>query len=153
MTGRRLVYTAEIAQRILSELRGGRSLRAVCRDQGMPRHSTVRQWVTDDRQGFATLYRQVRKIATTGRPTLYTENIAERILAELSEGRALADVCRDPGMPSDATVRQWASENREGFAARYDRARQIGYDAMADEILEIVDDNRNDWIVRRKQDG
>jgi transposase-like protein len=70
MTGRRLVYTAEIAQRILRELTRGRSLRAVCRDQGMPPHSTVRQWVSDDREGFATRYRQARTIATPGRPTL-----------------------------------------------------------------------------------
>ncbi len=153
MTGRRLVYTAEIAQRILIELAGGRSLRAVCRDHGMPPHSTVRQWVSDDRDSFATRYRQAGTIATAGRPTLYTAKIAGRILDQLSGGRPLAQVCRDPGMPSHATVRQWEKENREGFAARYKRAREIGYHVMADEILAIADDSRNDRIVRRRSDG
>jgi hypothetical protein len=153
MTGRRLVYTAEIAQRILRELKRGRSLRAVCRDRGMPPHSTVRQWVSDDREGFATRYRQARSITTAGRPTLYTAKIADRIVAELSDGRPLAHVCRGPGMPSHATVRQWEKDNREGFAARYQRARELGYHAMADEIIDIADDNRNDLIVRRRSDG
>jgi transposase-like protein len=152
MTGRRLVYTAEIAQRLLSELTPGRSLRAVCREQGIP-HSTVRQWVSDDREGFATRYRQARTIASAGRPTLYTADIADRILDQLSDGRALAEVCRDPGMPSHPTVRQWEKDNREGFGPRYRTARQIGYDTMADEILEIADDSRRDWTARRKPDG
>jgi hypothetical protein len=52
MTRQRLTYTTEIAQRILDELRRGRSLRAVCGDAGTPPHGTVRQWVSDDREGF-----------------------------------------------------------------------------------------------------
>jgi hypothetical protein len=152
MTGRRFVYSAEIAHRILGGLSGGRSLRAVCREQGVP-HSTVRQWVSDDREGFATRYRQARTIAAAGRPTLYTADIAKRILEDLSDGRPLAHVCRDPGMPSHVTVRQWEKDDREGFAARYRRAREIGYDMMANEILAIADDSRGDRIVRRRSDG
>jgi hypothetical protein len=152
MTGLRLVYTAEIAQRILDDLSGGRSLRAVCRDQGVS-HSTVRQWVTDDREGFGTRYRQARTIATAGRPTLYTTEIADRILDQLSNGRPLSHVCRDPGMPSHATVRQWEKDNREGFTARYRWAREIGYHTMADEIIAIADDMRDDLIERRRPDG
>jgi hypothetical protein len=119
----------------------------------MPPHSTVRQWVSDDREGFATRYRQARTIATPGRPTLYTADIAGRILEELSGGRPLAQVCRGPGMPSHATVRQWEKDNREGFAARYKTARDIGYEIMADEIIDIADDTRRDWIERRRSDG
>ncbi len=89
----------------------------------------------------------------SGRPTLYTAEIADRILDELSGGRTLRDVSRDDGMPPHNTVRGWVIDDREGFAARYKRAREIGYDSMADEILEIADDGRNDWIVRRKDGG
>lgn len=152
MTGHRLVYTDVLAERILNELSGGRSLRAVCRQHGVP-HSTARQWVTDDREGFGTRYRQARAIATSGRPTLYTAYIADRILDQLSDGRPLAHVCRDPGMPSHATVRQWEKDNREGFTARYKLAREIGYHVMADEILAIADDTRDDLIERRRSDG
>jgi terminase small subunit-like protein len=41
-------YTAEIAQRILAELRRGRALRDVCGDAGMPSARTVHKWVNDD---------------------------------------------------------------------------------------------------------
>jgi hypothetical protein len=153
MTRQRLAYTTEIAQRIIDELRRGRSLRAVCGDAGMPPHSTVRQWVSDDREGFGERYRRVRRITEPGRPTVYRADIAERLLDELGRGRPLAIVCRDPGMPSEGTVRQWVKDNREGFAARYYLARALGLDAMGDEILRIADDPSVDWILRHHKDG
>lgn len=33
----------------------------------------------------------------------------------------------------------------EGFAAQYTRAREFGYQTMADELLEISDDGTNDY--------
>jgi hypothetical protein len=155
MTGRPTLYTAEIAERILGQLSNGRSLPEVCGDRGMPSPSTVRQWVAEDREGFAARYKRVRETCRVkpGPDTTYTACIADRILEELSDGRTLAEVCRDPGMPARGTVRHWVSENRDGFAARYKRAREAGYYAMADQILEIADDSRNDWILRRKPDG
>lgn len=40
-----------------------------------------------------------------------------------------------------------------GFSAQYARARDIGLDAMADEILEISDDGTNDWMEKEGRDG
>jgi transposase-like protein len=128
MKGRRPVHTAELAQRILGQLSGGRSLRALCRDHGMPSLNTVLKWVSDDREGFAARYRQARNIgnAGPGRPSLCTAEIADRILEQLSNGRRIGEICGDPGMPSAAAVRQWAIEDRAGFAARYRRAKETG---------------------------
>jgi hypothetical protein len=56
-------------------------------------------------------------------------------------------------MPAAATVRVWVVADRDGFAARYRRARESGHHDMADELLEIVDDARNDWMERRARDG
>jgi Bacteriophage Sf6, terminase small subunit-like len=154
MTCRPTIYTAEIADRILGELIGGRTLVDVCKDEGMPAQSTVRQWATKDLNGFAARYRRAREIRPRiGRATLYTAEIADRILNELMEGRSLVDVCDDPGMPSSSTVRLWANENREGFGPRYRRAREIGYHAVADEILRIADDDRKDLIEHRRENG
>jgi len=50
-------------------------------------------------------------------------------------------------------VRKWAIENRHGFYAQYTQARDIGLDAMADEVFEIADDGRNDWIERLSKRG
>jgi len=155
MTGRPSLYTPAIAERILAELSDGRPLERVCRDPGMPSSTTVRQWVVENRDGFAARYARFKQSgrAGTGRPTTYTAEIAERILFELTEGRTLADVCRDPGMPAEGTVWQWKHQDREGFAARYRFARELGYDTLMDEFVEIMDDARRDWIVRHRFDG
>lgn len=55
-------------------------------------------------------------------------------------------------MPAESTVRAWALEDREGFSAQYTRARELGYLAMADELLEVADDGKNDWMERRDDD-
>ena len=39
-------------------------------------------------------------------------------------------------------------EDREGFFAQYARARDVGLDAMADELFDIADDGTNDWMER-----
>lgn len=82
-----------------------------------------------------------------GRPSDYSADIAEAICAGLAEGKTLRAVCRAAGMPSEVTVRRWALEDREGFSAQYGKAREIGYQRMADEILEIADDSSCDSIV------
>jgi hypothetical protein len=121
----------------------------------MPSTATVRQWAIENRAGFAARYRQAKETgrAGTGRPTLYTPELADFILDELAGGRTLADVCRDPGMPAAGTVRLWVIENREGFAARYSTARQFGDDIMADQMIDIADNRHHDWIPRRKPNG
>jgi hypothetical protein len=52
-------------------------------------------------------------------------------------------------MPHEATVRNWALDDREGFSTQYTRARELGYMAMADELLEVADDGKNDWMERQ----
>jgi hypothetical protein len=148
------VHTAELAQHILDQLSSGRSLRAVCRDDGMPALNTVLKWVRDDRDGFAARYRQALRVgnAPRDRPSLYTDKIADRILGELLNGRRVCEICGDPGMPSAAVVKLWVMEDRNGFAARYRRARDIGEvgtgrrtlytPALADLILDELGSGR-----------
>jgi hypothetical protein len=56
-------------------------------------------------------------------------------------------------MPSIRTVNQWVQEDREGFKARYRDAREIGCYTIADQVLDIADDGRNDRTLRRGKDG
>ena len=93
-----------------------------------------------------------KKPQERGRPTKYTKAIADKICEQLAEGRTLREVCKADDMPPEPTVRRWALEDREGFSAHYARAREIGYQAMADELLEISDDGRNDWMERNSED-
>lgn len=75
-----------------------------------------------------------------GRPSVYTLEIAEEILSRLATGESLRSICRTPGMPTEAVVRGWVVDDRDGFAAPYARARDLGLDAMADEMLDISDE-------------
>ena len=69
---------------------------------------------------------------------MFSREIADKILARLSAGESLRAICRDEGMPAESTVRLWAVDDVEGFAAQYARARDIGLDSIADEIVEIA---------------
>ena len=42
-------------------------------------------------------------------------------------------------MPDERTVRRWALDDVEGFSDQYARAREIGYQGMADDLTEIAD--------------
>ena len=71
--------------------------------------------------------------------SLFTPEIASTICTLLADGKSLRQVCEGEGMPSEATVRSWALDDIQGFAAQYTRAREIGYERLADEILRIAD--------------
>lgn len=88
-----------------------------------------------------------------GRPSKFTDDLAKQICLRLSMGETLRRICRDDGMPAESTVRQWALDDVQGFYAQYVRARDIGLDAMADEILDIADDGENDYVERERKDG
>ena len=88
------------------------------------------------------------------RPSSYKSNQAETILSLLCEGRTLREICRtNEKLPGESTVRLWVMDDREGFAARYERARKVGYMSKFDEILEIAEDGSNDWMERRDDKG
>src|SRR5262245_8121676 len=56
-------------------------------------------------------------------------------------------------MPDERRVREWAADPDHPISLLYVRAREIGYLRMADEIREIADDGRNDWMERERKSG
>ena len=82
-----------------------------------------------------------------GRPSEFTEEKATAICAELAEGRSLRSVCTAEDMPCIATVFNWLKKYPQ-FLAQYARAKEESADALADEMLDIADDARNDWMRR-----
>jgi hypothetical protein len=91
--------------------------------------------------------------ATHGRPTVYTPEIDVKIVERLAAGAPLRSICRDEGMPDESTVRRWALDENHPFFPRYARARELGFWSMADEILEIADDSRNDYMEKVTKSG
>ena len=84
-----------------------------------------------------------------GRPSKYSDGLAEEICGLLAEGQSLAEICRRNDMPARATVYRWLADD-DGFRDRYARAREAQADRFADEILEIADDATNDWVERHQ---
>lgn len=78
-----------------------------------------------------------------GRPTDYNEEIAKTICERLSDGESLRAICLADDMPNKGTVFVWLSKHKE-FADQYAKAREVQAERMAEEILEIADDGRND---------
>jgi len=78
------------------------------------------------------------KLRSMSRTTSYSLKVANEICARLAEGEPLRVICRDDHMPAWRTVYDWRSADPE-FAARIAHARDVGFDAIAEEALEIAD--------------
>lgn len=81
-----------------------------------------------------------------GRPSGYTKEIGDEICERLSDGESLRAICRDDHMPSKAAVFRWLYVNQT-FRDQYARAKEEQADSLADDILDIADDGRNDTYV------
>jgi hypothetical protein len=76
---------------------------------------------------------------TMGRPSSYTPELLGTICERLSKGEPMATICRDEGMPDPSTVWRWA-ESDENISQIIARARVKGFDAIAENALEIIDE-------------
>jgi hypothetical protein len=65
-----------------------------------------------------------------GRPSKFTQALADEICSRLEIGEPLAQICRSDHMPDRATVWRWQQVNEE-FAQRIACAREDGFDAIA----------------------
>jgi hypothetical protein len=92
-----------------------------------------------------------------GRPSTYTQEIADRICERIADGESLRSILRDDNQPASSTVFKWLTENKS-FSEQYTRAREAQADVLFDEILNIADDGKNDTYtdcdgnVRTNQD-
>lgn len=80
-----------------------------------------------------------------GRPSSYSDEIADRICESLVDGKSLRSICLAEDMPGISTVFRWLASN-ESFREQYERARDAQADTLADEIIDIADDGSNDFM-------
>lgn len=81
-----------------------------------------------------------------GRPAIFSDALADRVCADLANGRSLVAICSEGWAPSYTTIRNWL-RNKDDFLRMYARARAMQADVFFDEILEIADDSRNDTYI------
>ena len=75
----------------------------------------------------------------TGRPSKYDPDIARIMCEQLSDGIPLRQICREnEGFPAWRTVYDWMAKDAN-LSTAIAHARDIGYDAMAEECLMIAD--------------
>ena len=82
----------------------------------------------------------------TGRPSTFTQDLADRICAELAEGRSLRSVCSQDWAPSTQTVFRRIRQYDE-FRDQYARAKEEAADSLADEIVDIADERDGKAIM------
>ena len=96
-----------------------------------------------------------------GRPSIFTQDVADTICIRLSEGESLKTITQDEMMPNRATVYRWLAAD-PAFCDMYARAREDQADTLADEIIAIADeqpeivaviDKRTGELIEHKLDG
>jgi hypothetical protein len=92
-----------------------------------------------------------------GRPADYTPEVGDYICEQLAKGKSLNSICKAPDMPDDSTVYRWllATHNKDldTFRDNYALAREIQYQRMADELMDIADDGVNDYVLSNSEEG
>ena len=74
-----------------------------------------------------------------GRKSTYDPEIAKKMCELLAEGVPLRQICREnEGFPAWRTVYDWMGKDPD-LAAAIAHARDVGYDALAEECLHIAD--------------
>jgi hypothetical protein len=84
------------------------------------------------------------------RPSDYTDEIAATICSRIATGEPLVRICRDESMPGTTTVYRWLSEKEE-FRDIYARARDDQADTLADEIIDLSDEQMEDATAVNRQ--
>jgi hypothetical protein len=79
----------------------------------------------------------------TGRPSAYTQELADSICARLAEGMSLRTICKADDMPDASTVFRWL-RTKPGFCEQYTRAKEESAEALSEDMLEIADDKEGD---------
>ncbi len=91
---------------------------------------------------------------TIGRPTDYTEALADEICEKVStDSRSLVYLCvENPHWPHRSNVYKWLLKHPY-FRDKYAQAKRQQVEAIVDDILDIADDTMNDTLTKTNQNG
>jgi hypothetical protein len=75
---------------------------------------------------------------TAGRPSDFSEALADQIVERLGDGESLRSICRGDDMPNKSTVFRWMAVNSE-FATKCAHAREALADVRFEDAWDIAD--------------
>lgn len=78
-------------------------------------------------------------MADTGRPSIYSSELADEICSRIAGGESLRGICKEAAMPTVSTVLLWVVQDREGFSEQYTRAQDAKGSYDADRTQEVYD--------------
>jgi hypothetical protein len=73
-----------------------------------------------------------------GRPSKYSEALADAICEQIASGRSLLKITDDLDYPSENTVYRWIS-TIDAFREKYAHARELQAEHYAQEIVDLAD--------------
>jgi hypothetical protein len=73
-----------------------------------------------------------------GRPTLFTEEIGDKICAMVMAGVPLVRICEEDWAPHPTTIYRWFREH-DKFCYNYARAKEDQADYFVEDIVQIAD--------------
>jgi hypothetical protein len=87
----------------------------------------------------------------------YTKEIGDEICESIASGNSLRATCLPEHMPNKTTVIRWLlaehNPDLDQFRTQYAQAREVQYQLMADELMEIADDGTNDYVFNNTEEG
>ena len=82
----------------------------------------------------------------TGRPTKYTEDIADELCARIMAGFSVRTICEAEDMPCAKTFYNWLRVHEE-FLQQYVHAKEEQADALVEDMLHIADQTAIDGVA------
>lgn len=92
------------------------------------------------------------KPAQMGRPSVFSQELADEICERIALGETLTEITSDEDKPSPSTVWRW-QRSHDDFRKAIAHAREAQTRMWADQIVDLADDSSNDWTIRRRQNG
>jgi hypothetical protein len=80
----------------------------------------------------------VERLMPAGRPEAYSTELSDKVCERLACGESMRSISRDESMPGMTTLFKWLREIPE-FTKQYEKAKEESADAMAEDSLDIAD--------------
>lgn len=116
--------------------------------EATPRQSAIAAKRVAGKAGAHNSANSAKQPKKMGRPSSYSQEVADRICEHIAEGGFATDLHRF-GLPGTSTLSRWMAE-REDFRDAYTRARERRAETFAQQIVEIADTEEDPQRARNR---